>query len=353
MKQMIGFSRNGDLEEAIRSVVNPGLLIMIVSDKEKFEENVKALEAKYPGVPSIACVGQSYSQYDVVENGVTVTGFSGNMEAVCSVLCQVSTVPVKYIKNIENSVQKINANSDNTVCIDFCSSNDECVLTTLNSVLRKYKIQLTGGTAWEGLVAVNGSVYEDACAFALVKNKDGRVKVYKENLYTPTEKKHIATKTDPSKNIIQELDGRPCETVYTQELNITPDKISKQTFTNPFGRCIGDEVYIVSIKDRLPDKSLCFFRKVQQKDVLNILEIGDHKKIVQNTIDTIGRDFNHISGVFSINCLFRYLYFTDKKFVDDYFRMMGSIGTHSGLIGLGEHYNQFHTNQTMSCVVFE
>ena len=32
---------------------------------------------------------------------------------------------------------------------------------------------------------------------------------------------------------------------------------------------------------------------------------------------------------------------------------MGKLGSHAGLVGLGEHYNGQHTNQTMSAVVFE
>lgn len=61
----------------------------------------------------------------------------------------------------------------------------------------KQKIQLTGGTAWEGLVCCNGQVYEDACAYALVKNESGRVKVYKENIYLRKDAvKHIVTKSD-------------------------------------------------------------------------------------------------------------------------------------------------------------
>ena len=46
--------------------------------------------------------------------------------------------------------------------------NDECVLATMESVLKSKKIQLTGGTAWEGLVCCNGQVYEDACAYACI-----------------------------------------------------------------------------------------------------------------------------------------------------------------------------------------
>ena len=85
-------------------------------------------------------------------------------------------MPVKRIYQFEQDVRQVGGTSSNTVCIDFCSNNDECVLTTMKTVLKKGQIQLTGGTAWEGLVSANGTVYQDACAYAIVKNHSGKVK---------------------------------------------------------------------------------------------------------------------------------------------------------------------------------
>ena len=71
------------------------------------------------------------------------------------------------------------------------------------------------------------------------------------------------------------------------------------------------------------------------------------------TLQRIRRDFNHISGVFSINCVFRYLLFSQEHHMEDYLKTMSTLGEHAGLIGFGEHYNQQFVNQTMTCVVFE
>ena len=61
---------------------------------------------------------------------------------------------------MEKALQKINASSENTVCIDFCTGNDAAVLTTMYSILEKKKISLTGGTGDGGKVSVNGTVYK-------------------------------------------------------------------------------------------------------------------------------------------------------------------------------------------------
>lgn len=353
MKEIFGISKSGNLKEAIQKIRDPQLLLLIVNEKEQFAEHVKGLEHAFPGVPSIGCVGQSYAGGQVLERGITVIGLSDGVTAQAGVLTHVSDMPMYDIWEFESNLGKVKGTPDQVVCIDFCSSNDECVITTMQSILRKRNISLTGGTAWEGLVSCNGKVYEDAAAYAFVKNHTGRVRVYKENLYRMTRRTHMVTRAIPKENIICELDGFPIETVYCKELGISPDKITTQTFCNPFGRCIGDEVYIISIKDRIPNKGISCYRKTNPKERISILELGNCERIVKETIAQMKEDFTHISGVISINCAFRYALFNQLNFTQQYFQMMQELGTHAGLVGLGEHYNAQFTNQTMSCVVFE
>lgn len=353
MKQFIGTSARGNLQEAIQGLHKPELILLCVGEKEQFKSIVEQLEKAFPKVPSIGCVGQSYGQTQVFEKGIMVTAFYDGVTSVTNVLTNVSTMPLKRIRQLEQDISAVSPGRDNTVCIDFCSGNDEMVLTSMGSVLSKKHIPLTGGTAWEGLVSANGVVWEDACAYAIVKNNTGRAKIYKENLYQPTDKRFLVTKSIPSKYIISELNGRPAEQVYMSELGIGNRQMSNQTFTNPLGHCLGDEIYIVSIKESLHNGTFSCYRKVNPKTTLSILQIGDIPQIVDETISGIRRDFPRISGIFSINCLFRYLMFQEKNYMGTYLKSMGSLGTHAGLIGLGEHYNDHHTNQTMSCVVFE
>lgn len=353
MEQFIGISRNCDLKEAVRGLRAPNLIILCVSEKELFQSKVEELEQLYPGVPSIGCVGQSYGGTQALEKGILVTAFCGGITAVANVLTDVSKMPVRRIHQFEQDVNQVGGNSEDTVCIDFCSSNDECVLITMETVLRKRNISLTGGTAWEGLVSANGRVYLDACAYGIVKNHSGKVKVYKENLYVKTDKKYIVTKAIPEKNVICELNGEPFQRVYTRECNVTPDQIGKQTFVNPLGRMIGNETYIVSLKEDAGNQAYSCYRKVYPKDVIYFLETGDIDQIVKGTVAEIRKDFKRVSGIFSINCLFRYLLFQQNHYTGQYFEQIGKLGSHAGLIGLGEHYNGQHTNQTFSCVVLE
>ncbi|WP_300571784.1 FIST signal transduction protein [uncultured Acetatifactor sp.] len=351
MRQFFGMSNRGDLSEAVRNLDSPQF-IMLLSNNAQFEEHVKALEKLYPGIPSIGCIGMSYDT-KVVENGVGIIAFSGGVSATANVLEQVSVMPVKYIDRLEADIRKINGSKQDTVCIDFCSGNDACVLTTLYTSLRSRGIQLVGGTGDGGKVSANGKVYEDSVAYALVRNQNGRVKTYKENIYHQMGNyRFIASNTDRANYIIGSLNGNPAKQVYQSILHVTDQEILTQTFKNPFGKLNGDDTCIVSIKE-VNGNSLACFRQVNDSDVLVLLELGDYRAIVDKTIADICRDFPKRSAVFSVNCLFRYKLFTEQRYMATYLQEMAKLGSHAGLVGYGEHYNSQFVNQSMTCVVFE
>ena len=351
MKQFFGMSQSGNLQDAVRGLKNPQL-IMLLSNSEQFEAHVKKLEALYPHIPSIGCIGMSYDN-NVVEKGVGIIAFTDGVTVAANVLEQASTMPVKYIERLEKDVSKVNASQKDTICIDFCSGNDACVLTTIYSVLKRQNISLVGGTGDGGKVSANGKIYEDAVAYAMVRNNNGRVKAYKENIYRQMGNyRFIASKTDKAEYMLGELNGYPAKQVYQQILHVTEEEILTQTFKNPFGKINGDDTCIISIKE-VSGNALTCFRQVNDSDVLILLELGNYKEIVKNTIQKIHQDFPKISAVFSVNCLFRYLLFTDNNYMQEYLNVMSTLGNHAGFVGYGEHYNNQFVNQSMTCVVFE
>ncbi len=351
MRQFFGMSRNGNLEEAVSGLDNPQF-IMLMSNNAQFETHVKALEKRYPGVPSIGCIGMSYD-VSVVEEGVGVVAFLDGVNAAANVLEQVSVMPVKYIHRLEEDMRRINGTREDTVCIDFCAGNDACVLTTFNTVLRRRGIPLVGGTGDAGKVSANGRIYEDAVAYAIVQNQNGRVKTYKENIYRKLGNyRFIASDTDKENYVIGTLNGKPAKQVYKSILHVTDEEILTQTFQNPFGKINGDDTCIISIKEVRGDALACF-RQVNDSDVLILLALGDYQAIVRRTIDNICRDFPRRSAVFSVNCLFRYKLFCERGYMDTYLEEMSELGSHAGLVGYGEHYNNRFVNQSMTCVVFE
>ena len=351
MKQFFGASLSGNLQEAVRGLQRPQMLLLM-SNPEQFEQHVEELEKLFPQVPSIGCIGMCYSAR-VVEKGVGVVAFCDGVSASANVLEQVSTMPVKYIQRLQADVQQVHATQRDTVCIDFCAGNDACALTTIYTVLRPLGISLVGGTGDGGRVSANGKVYHDAVAYALIKNQGGRVKAYKENIYHQMgDYRFIASGTDKANYIIGSLNGQPAKQVYQRILHVSEQEILTQTFKNPFGKINGEDTCIISIKE-VNGNALACFRQVNDSDVLIMLELGDYRAIVKDTIQTIRRDFPRISAAFSVNCLFRYKLFTENGYMGEYLREMSALNSHAGLVGYGEHYNSQFVNQSMSCVVFE
>ncbi len=351
MRQFYGMSQRGNLDEAVQGLHSPQF-IMLLSNTDQFEEHVAALERRFPGVPSIGCVGMSY-RTGVAEHGVGVIAFSEGVTAAANVLEQASSMPVKYIDRLERDVQAVGGSSRDTVCIDFCSGNDACVLTTINTALRKRGISLVGGTGDQGKVSANGRVYQDAVAYGLVRNQNGRVKTYKENIYHQLGNyRFVASNTDRANYILGALNGKSAKQVYQDILHVTDEEILTRTFQNPFGKLNGDDTCIISIKE-VKGNALACFRQVNDSDVLILLELGDYRAIVRDTIQEICRDFPRRSAIFSVNCLFRYKLFSEQGYMQDYLRDMAALGNHAGFVGYGEHYNNRFVNQSMTCVVFE
>ena len=351
MRQFYGMSQRGNLDEAVQGLHSPQF-IMLLSNTDQFEEHVAALERRFPGVPSIGCVGMSY-RTGVAEHGVGVIAFSEGVTAAANVLEQASSMPVKYIDRLERDVQAVGGSSRDTVCIDFCSGNDACVLTTINTALRKRGISLVGGTGDQGKVSANGRVYQDAVAYGLVRNQNGRVKTYKENIYHQLGNyRFVASNTDRANYILGALNGKSAKQVYQDILHVTDEEILTRTFQNPFGKLNGDDTCIISIKE-VKGNALACFRQVNDSDVLILLELGDFRAIVRDTIQEICRDFPRRSAIFSVNCLFRYKLFSEQGYMQDYLRDMAALGNHAGFVGYGEHYNNRFVNQSMTCVVFE
>ena len=352
MRQFFKNSRRGDLKEATKGLANPHF-IMLFSNQQQFESHVRELQQLYPQVPSIGCIGMSYDSENIEDKGVGIIAFYDDIQVSTNVLEEASKMPVKYIQRLQEDIKKVNANQIDTVCIDFCSGNDACVLTTIYTVLKPLGISLMGGTGDAGKVSANGKIYQDAVAYALIKNKKGKIKTYKENIYRKMKDyRFVASKTDKSKYIIGALNGRPAKKVYQDILHVTEKEILTQTFKNPFGKLNGDETYIVSIKDVQGDALACF-RQVNDSDVLALLELRDYREITKETIEKIKKDFKKPSVIFSVNCLFRYKLFHQGNYMKQYLKEMGTLGIYTGFVGYGEHYNNQFVNQSMSCVVFE
>ena len=352
MKFVFGHSKSGSVTEALQTVKSPEAILFIVSDEKQLSDAAAQIERAFPGVPCIGGVGQSYAGKTNVDQGISVIGMKEQIRVCADVLEEASRVPAKYIRRLENAFSAVGAQAGNTACFDLCSAGaDLRAVTTLSSYMRPRGYELAGGTSNSKTVACNGRIYQDACVFLVFKNLKGKIRAYKENIYVHSaEKKQLmVTDADPKSYTIRTMDSVPAQELYCSSLGIGKDAMDTQTFKNPLGHVCDGDTYIISLKETDAQGNLVTYRPANKMDFLTILELGDYRSVVENTV----RSLSGMSAVLSVNCLFRYILFGNEHYWNDYLATMSSSFAHAGMVGVGEHYNTQFVNQTMCCLAFE
>lgn len=363
MKSTVGYSKKGDVkaavEEATAKIKNP-VGIIIMSDYQSLPEASRLIYDKFPDAEVIGTSGTAYANRETSDSLLVVTAFESEAKVAAGVIKHLSTCPIADIAVLQKSIRDIGAGRDDTVCIEYCTNDEEKLITTMDIALGKTSISLVGGTVFgcpanaKGRVTYNGEAYENACAYVLVKNLKGKARVYKENIYGKGNgEAHIATKVNLKDKELIELDHKPAADVYSKELGLSKDKIIDNVLKNPLGRAVEDNIFISSMHTLKSNGALLNYKRINENDTIYILELLDYDKINQMTRDTINGDFPHIDLVISCNCIYRYLLFTKENYFNTLLDNMATLGNHVGTVCGGEQYNNQHVNQTMVCAVFD
>ena len=353
----------GSAESAVSSATsglnNPSAIIFF-ADYYIIGDVGRKLKEKYPEALIMGTIGTKLVNGEVDDKGLSVMAFFDDVKVSSGIIKNLSECPIIDMENIEKKAREIGSGKDDTVCIEFCTNDEEMLVTTLNACLGRKGISLAGGTVFgapegkAGIVSYNGVLYENACVYTLIKNLKGKVKVFKENIY---EKKsnihHFATKVDTETKALIEIDGEPAAEVYSREVGVDKENIIDNVFKNPMGRVVGNEVYISSMKELGPDGIIYNYKCINRNDCIYFLELGDYDAIERENREKIKREMGHVSCIFSIDCVYRYLMYSDEKYFGKYAKDMASLGAHMGFVSGGEQYNNQHVNQTMICVAFE
>jgi hypothetical protein len=363
MKSIVKASQRTVVEDAIVEATNgisspDGIIFM--SDYARFEQFSSKLSEMYPNADIIGTAGTVYCGNMIDDRNIfIITAITGDASLSGGILEGVSKTPLRYMYRLSDSVRKVSPGEDNTVCIEFCTSNEEVLVSSLNVVLDPAGIGLAGGTVFgapEGrpsLVSYNGKIYDDACAYMVIKNKSGKAYVIRENIYDKGDgPEHTATKVNLAKKELIELDNRPAADVYMEETGVSRNELVDNVMKAPFGRVIDQDIYISSMNGVTSSGSITNYKRINQNDSLCILKLLDYCEINRDTRDEIKGLVSKPSLIFSINCIYRYLLFQNEGYLNEFLRDMSSVAPFVGYIGGGEQYNRQHVNQTMVCAVF-
>lgn len=365
VKTKIGRGMSEDLEtslqEAIKEFVNPKLIIYYTS-KDKFTEFSKRLHDKFPNAVLIgASAYKEICKEGLTSGALLAMSFEDGIECFGGVIEDIDKYPVKYIQRVQNNISSLSS-TENTVCLEFCvgtTNSEEKVLSTINSLLHVYNIPLLGGTSADNgefkttYVGYNGDTYTNACVFVLITNLHGKIKIYQENIYKKTQHEFIATKVNAKQRTVYELDNKPCAEVIAKSLNVPVSKLEEVFSIHPFGRIVGDNVYISANKNVVDGKAISHYSRIYKNSRIVLLEPDDYKAVLKSTISKIKTDFNHVSCAIVIHCVARTMFFEQEGFADTFAKEIGQVGPYIGFACHGEQMNDYHFNQTMVVGVFE
>lgn len=323
-------------------------------------EIVECLNEKYPAVKKLGTGGTGFFNGKDYGKNLIITAFFDDVTVITGVLRSVSTIPLRDVETFQKNIRAIQPGKDNTICWEYCAASEEKLTTTMSSAIEPSGIPLLGGSifGYEGaekpLCCVDDQVYDDACGYALIKSKSGKIKIYRENIYEKNDNvSHIATKVNRANRELIELDGRPVADVYTSQMGIPKNQIIDSVMNHPMCRQVGDQSYIASMKELGPNGSFINYKQINQNDTIYFMKLADYKEIMSSTLDKIHNDFSKVSLVLSVDCIYRYLLFQSLNYTSEYLSTMHTLGNHMGYVGGGEQFVNQHMNQTLVCAVFE
>lgn len=355
-----GQSVKESLEEAAESVGNSQLLLFFCK-QGLLDEAAEFFKSRFPDIPTIGlCTIGTLHDGRVGEPDVLLLSFEEDYNVVSGLINDLGECPVQHVYQLHKAVETIGSGTEDTVCIEFCTGNEEMLVTTLNAVLDRYGIPLVGISAFEGMENLGkthfsycGKIYQDACAYAVIRCRSGKVRTYYENIYTRTELTlHQVTKADVDRRSIIEIDGRPAAEVYSSILQVPIDEILSIGQRYPLGRVLGDRVFVAGISGVLPDGTLNSYKRINPNDAVCFMDYGRYREVAEETIQRIREENRNIYFTFTGECILRHALYNSEGFMEEHAKNMSLLGGHVGVFGGGEQFHHQHITQCMVMAVF-
>ena len=202
MKHFVGTGKGTNIDavnQALSGLSNPTGIVFFADYKELEDVHLEIAQ-KFPNVKIMGIGGSSFYNGELLdssdqagqkkENSVQIMAFLDESEVEMGMIEDVTGTPIVSLRKFDRRLKRINANRDNTVCITYNTIEEEAVVSTLKPILNKYKVPMMGGSIGgffgkdeEAYVLYNGKRYYKACGYVIVKNKVGKVKLYRQDIY--------------------------------------------------------------------------------------------------------------------------------------------------------------------------
>ncbi len=337
-------------------------LIIFFSEFDMLWYFSKQLQARYPDAVVIgSSTYVNYNSEGYSHGGASVMAINSDIEVSAGLLFYIDRHPAMYKAHITQALEKLSS-YENTCCLEFMTAfgkGEELVLDTFEEALEGTGITVAGGSAGaatdskQTLVALNGEIYKNTCAFVFIRNLKGKINFYRENIYKPTSYRLTATYADCEDRTVMEYDGEPAAMVLSRILNVPVEDLKNELSSHPMGRIVDGGINITEADEVFEDGSISYFATIYNHTKLMLLETDNIKRVWSETVQRVKNDIEKPSFTISINCLSRSKLFEDNSSFGEFVNVLKSNGKYIGLSGYGEQLNYIHLNQTMILIVFE
>lgn len=377
MKQEIAWTKEIGEEAAVRNLVSQlkstdkkyNLVMFFASVSYDFAVLSKLLKDEFPNSEVVGCsTSGEISAHGFTKNSIVLTTMECNDTKVKGVLIRgAAKFPMIHKKDILATMKECGIfpgakRHDDSFAITFVNglcNAEERLLSLLYSVVDDAEFQVLGGSAGDDLefnttyTSLNGEVVTDGGVVVFVKTAK-RFLIEKENIFQRSGKKVKLTKVDTENRKLLEINEVPAATEYSRVVGIPESKIGEASLMHPIGRILGNNTFISSIASVNADKSFNMYCRVMPNTVVDIMELGDVKQIIDDTCIKMKNTIPEPGFVFFINCILRTLQFdTDKNgdyLVSTYNKHFGKV---CGFSSYGEQIHRVNSNQTLVVLAIE
>ncbi len=354
-------------EELADQLLHPelGFVLFFCSAEYDLEQLSAELERCFGGIELAGCTtaGEITScGYD--QGSITAIGFDRNFFAVDVALIESLerfslTDAQELVAGLiagcrSQDVAPIKGHSFALTLLDGLSSQEELVLTTLNSALGS--IPHFGGSAGDDVRLTNTHVYSAGrfhtrAALVILVSTPLDFEVFTTHHLQAQEEKLVVTAADPKTRTVLELNAMPAAEEYARVIGIAAQQQDHKVFAlNPLAVRIGQEYYVRSIQRVNPDLSLTFYCAVENGIVLTAMRPGPMLEDLQRHFERIEAEIGPPLITIGCDCFLRRL---ETEHCGTAERMSAFLRQHRviGFNTYGEQYDGMHINQTFTGVV--
>lgn len=360
MKGFVGIGRADHVETAITEAT-AGLkkadFLILIAPFSKIEAAAALLGEKYPGTPMIGTSGEGIAKEMRLTQAIIVIGFAG-IEVCTGVIEDVRTTPVKSMHTFLSNLQAIEPGDSDTICLEFMTGCEERVLSTVHDSLLEAGVPLIGASAYGVLlgekhcVILDGKVHTRSCAYAFIKNKGGKIHLYKENIYKRQSRRaHFANLVEPGTKTLFQLDGVPALELYQEETGVQLEDILSAMPRHPLGRALGEDTCIIQTMS--VDRNGVMFngKAIYENDSIYIMDVDDYRQIHEELLASI--QASPVSFLLGFDSANRLRLFAEDDALTDYVASFRTVAPAVIFVGDGQQFNNQHMNQTLVLAAFE